>query len=172
MTSPPSSRTAIANVMRVRSDGFSNSSATCLPASGVRATAAGPAARSRFERRRERRAACSSSHVASDRGPTESPWRASMSATRVELGCVAHVRYSALIRTYSALKSHVHIVASCAAAGAEIDRDRHLCRPAALSAAASARSSCGTPRTNSRTSPIATDARRARTPRPIGRRPR
>ena len=35
MTSPPSSRTAIMNVDRVRSDGFSNSSATCCPASGV-----------------------------------------------------------------------------------------------------------------------------------------
>ena len=34
MTSPPSSRTAIWNVERVRSDGFSKSSATCLPSSG------------------------------------------------------------------------------------------------------------------------------------------
>ncbi len=32
--SPPSSRTAIWNVERVRNDGFSNSSAMCLPASG------------------------------------------------------------------------------------------------------------------------------------------
>jgi hypothetical protein len=35
ITSPPSSRTAISKVQRVRSDGFSNSSATCCPASEV-----------------------------------------------------------------------------------------------------------------------------------------
>ena len=34
--SPPSSRMAISNVDRVRSDGFSNSSATCSPASACR----------------------------------------------------------------------------------------------------------------------------------------
>ena len=34
MTSPPNSRTAIVNVVRVRSDGFSRSRATCRPSSG------------------------------------------------------------------------------------------------------------------------------------------
>ena len=40
MTSPPSSRTAMTNVIRVRSDGFSKRRATCRPASGCAAGAA------------------------------------------------------------------------------------------------------------------------------------
>ena len=46
--SPPSSRTAISNVDRVRSDGFSNSSATCRPASAVAVGAWRPSRRSAF----------------------------------------------------------------------------------------------------------------------------
>ena len=48
MTSPPSSRTAISNVEIVRSDGFSNSSATCAPPSAFAVGAFLPSARSRF----------------------------------------------------------------------------------------------------------------------------
>ena len=44
----PSSRTAISNVERVRSDGFSNSRATCLPASAAAVGASGPSRRSAF----------------------------------------------------------------------------------------------------------------------------
>ena len=83
------------------------------------------------------------------------------------------VRYSALIRTYSALRSHVHIRARARAARAEIDRRRRCPLPARYSAAFGARSSCGLPLLNSVTSPILhARADRARSRRRRGRRPR
>ena len=47
-TSPPSSRTAISKVVRVRSDAFSNSIATCRPSSALAVGASRPSARSAF----------------------------------------------------------------------------------------------------------------------------
>ncbi len=46
--SPPSSRTPIVMVTRVRSEGFSNSSPTCLPFSAFHVGAFMPLTRSRF----------------------------------------------------------------------------------------------------------------------------
>ena len=62
-TWPPSSRTAISNVVRVRSDGLSNSIATCRPSSALAVGAAGPERRSDFRRAassRQRSRSCAS----------------------------------------------------------------------------------------------------------------
>src|SRR5215467_3252869 len=48
MTCPPSSRTAISNVVRVRSEGFSKSIATKRPFNRLAAGACGPSGRSAF----------------------------------------------------------------------------------------------------------------------------
>ncbi len=50
------------------------------------------------------------------------------SAIATPLDAMAHVRYSALMRTYSALKSQVHIVASCAppVPRSTVERDRRV----------------------------------------------
>ena len=135
ITSPPSSRTAIVNVdprpqRRLLEQKRDVLAARAAGASAVRrrgrasARAASVQARDRARR-------------ASDRGPTESPAPRSdvraigrlrpIARDQPRLGFAAssaHVRYSALMRTYSALKSHVHIVGGVTAAGAEVDRRR------------------------------------------------
>ena len=83
MTSPPSSRTAIVKVDRVRSDGFSKSSATCRPASGRAGVAAGRAgAASAPPRAPARRRA----RPARGRAPTESPWSRAPGSARSSAG--------------------------------------------------------------------------------------
>ena len=51
--SPPSSRTPIVNVTRVRSDGFSKSRPMCRPSRACAVGARSPSERSRFSRDRE-----------------------------------------------------------------------------------------------------------------------
>src|SRR5437868_7093027 len=75
MTLPPSSRTAISNVERVRSDGLSNSSATCAPASAWAVGAFGPNERSRLRR------AASDRHASSSEGSKSSTDRKSFART-------------------------------------------------------------------------------------------
>ncbi len=141
-TSPPSSRTAIVKVERVRSDGFSKSSATCWPASGWSCRAA--PARARASAR-----AASVEHALElvgrrGRAPTGSPCVATRRRACVRRSAPVnashrlrpvpgpHVRYSALMRTYSALKSQVHIVAACGPPVPRSTRDGRRPCPASI----------------------------------------
>ena len=81
-----------------------------VPAGERRARAARPACARRLQRRRQI-AGRPPARPASGRAPTGTASGASAAAAR-SAGRHAHVRYSALILTYSALRSHVHMRAA------------------------------------------------------------
>ena len=149
MTSPPSSRTAIMNVERVRSDGLSKSSATCWPASGIACAPAG-AARGLHRRRQveaalelARREVENRQESLRCRPPRSASWHCSCSILRVDL----HVVGAQIARPHPRR------------AGPPGSRDRRRAdvrRPAGTSAACGARSSNGRPSANSSTSPMRT----------------
>ena len=171
MTSPPSSRTAIANVDPRPQRRLLEEQRDVLAGERLAPAGAGRAARSRFTASARSSTRSSSAWLRSrtDRKSLLTPRSArSLGALRV-----AHVRYSALMRTYSALKSHVHIVAAC---GPPVPRStvtsmslrlQHRPRPRRRVRRAAR------PRRRAATSPIDDRrARRGRTRRPIGRPPR
>ena len=170
-TSPPSSRTAIVNVSRVRREGFSNSSATCFPASGR--LPGWPSVRSRLSA-----AASSSTRSSSSRTEVEdreqSAWPRWPERSWIPPGCL-RVRSCSILRVDANVlrreiaRPHRGVMRS---ARAEIDRDDHpvaaehgsgllapLVERHAVARTAARRRS--TPRRD-----------RARTQRPIGRRRR
>ena len=205
MTSPPSSRTAISNVARVRSDGFSNSSATCCAGQRLRRRRAAPelalalhprASRSscseargvEVENRQEvlgtrrrprgdappRTARARNGRTVEDRAEVftaivtvagtlnaacvrRRTRPAPECSRRAKAGLRPRVdarqsRYSALICTYSAVRSQVQIVASSRPPVPRLTSMR-TSLPCRYAAACGARSSCGRPCSNSRMPP-------------------
>src|SRR6185369_6977601 len=122
-TWPPSSWTAISKVDRVLSDAFSNSIATCRPSSALAVGAERPSERSALicaasTRHRSRSPASKSSTdrksfrvcgIAAASFITRSIQILRFLDPQI-LRYVRQVLYSALMRTYSALRSHVQTV--------------------------------------------------------------